>query len=97
MVADIRAPTTERVGNRPSLHLPHRATSRLYQPNCIFNPDHELQLTKFSELSAEFQSSCNGELTLLSPNVRRRKVLAEIFGPNRLKLHCLKGFNNLVS
>ena len=30
MVADIRAPATERVGNRPSLHLPHRTTSRLY-------------------------------------------------------------------
>ena len=30
MVADIRAPATERVGNRPSLHLTHRATSRLY-------------------------------------------------------------------
>ena len=29
-VMDIRAPTTERVGNRPSLHLNHRATSRLY-------------------------------------------------------------------
>jgi len=30
MVADIRAPATERVGNRPSQHLNHRATSRLY-------------------------------------------------------------------
>jgi hypothetical protein len=29
-VMDIRAPATERVGNRPSLHLNHRATSRLY-------------------------------------------------------------------
>src|SRR4249920_1168891 len=29
-VMDIRAPATERVGNRPSLHLSHRATSRLY-------------------------------------------------------------------
>ncbi len=30
MVADIRAPATERAGNRPSLHLHHPATSRLY-------------------------------------------------------------------
>ena len=29
-VMDIRAPATERAGNRPSLHLNHRATSRLY-------------------------------------------------------------------
>ena len=29
-VMDIRAPATERAGNRPSLHLLHRATSRLY-------------------------------------------------------------------
>ena len=29
-VADIRAPATERAGNRPSLHLNHRATRRLY-------------------------------------------------------------------
>jgi hypothetical protein len=32
MVVDIRAPATERAGNRPSLHLHHRATSRLYTP-----------------------------------------------------------------
>ena len=30
MVKDIRAPATERVGNRPSQHLNHRATSLLY-------------------------------------------------------------------
>ncbi len=30
MVADIRAPATERAGNRPSQHLNHRATRRLY-------------------------------------------------------------------
>jgi len=33
-VMDIRAPTTERVGNRLSLHLNHRATSRLYRAIC---------------------------------------------------------------
>ncbi len=33
MVADIRAPATERVGNRPSQNLNHRVTSRLY-PLC---------------------------------------------------------------